>query len=403
MMGVLSQTGIVNEQIAMPQQALPIGEDGTAFAQLLLMAGVSSVGAEASDQKAIDTDCEPQGENADMAQADLSPVTPITLPWTVSPSAIDVPIASPESSHPQAVSRSEIKPDPTENLQQKLDLPMPVEPTALNLPVRPAGLDTVEIAPSTLPSLAQLDRIAKPTIQTERTASSAANPMATAFQSAATILVGSDRPASPSEGQSVAAGDVADNPELDAERFAKAAPNQSGVDNVVGNVVQQSGQSSELVKPTAATNNLWHIAATSIPADARAVETLRAAAYFDALASDIAAAAISNTRTAFRISTDNLGMLGIGVDPSPTGMSVQIIAQGHEAAAVIAAAQPRLHEELRAQGVRMSEQQGQSFDRQPSNDRERPPQQQVAQPDRSPPEPGNRRTERRHTQPYRFA
>jgi hypothetical protein len=104
--------------------------------------------------------------------------------------------------------------------------------------------------------------------------------------------------------------------------------------------------------------------------DSRAVETMRAATYLDGVMNDIMAMRWQQSGASFRLSTEMLGQVGIAIDPSPEGLLVQITARGDEAIAVVSAAQPRLHDELRAQGVRVSEHTGQSLNRQSSGERE---------------------------------
>lgn len=107
--------------------------------------------------------------------------------------------------------------------------------------------------------------------------------------------------------------------------------------------------------------------------DHRATETLRAAAYLDDLASDILATRTFQSGASFRLATEMLGQVGIAIDPSPEGLSVQITAHGDDASVVVAAAQPRLHDELRAQGVRVSDHAGQPLGHQSSGERDRGP------------------------------
>jgi flagellar hook-length control protein FliK len=76
--------------------------------------------------------------------------------------------------------------------------------------------------------------------------------------------------------------------------------------------------------------------------------------WLDSLARDIVAAATDQDRLSFRLRPDNLGRLDIDLAQMGGDLSVKITASTDDAAKIVAAAQPRLFEELRAQGLRVS-------------------------------------------------
>lgn len=102
-------------------------------------------------------------------------------------------------------------------------------------------------------------------------------------------------------------------------------------------------------------------------------DTLRAAADLDVMAIEIGAAEVMVARGSFRIATEHLGVLGIGIAPRSDGMAVQIAASDPDRAAFISAAQPQLIDELRSQGIRLSGSgEATAQNHNPSSDRGRP-------------------------------
>jgi flagellar hook-length control protein FliK len=86
----------------------------------------------------------------------------------------------------------------------------------------------------------------------------------------------------------------------------------------------------------------------------RHLNLARESAWLDTLASDIVAASNASDRLTFRLSPAHLGRLDIDLSQSSGGLSVHMTASTENATNIIAAAQPRLVEELRHQGVRVS-------------------------------------------------
>jgi Flagellar hook-length control protein FliK len=86
----------------------------------------------------------------------------------------------------------------------------------------------------------------------------------------------------------------------------------------------------------------------------RHLNLARESAWLDTLASDIVAASNASDRLTFHLSPAHLGRLDIDLSQSSGGLSVHMTASTDNATNIIAAAQPRLIEELRHQGVRVS-------------------------------------------------
>jgi flagellar hook-length control protein FliK len=95
--------------------------------------------------------------------------------------------------------------------------------------------------------------------------------------------------------------------------------------------------------------------------------------WLDQLANDIAAAATGDDQLSFRLVPERLGKLDVDLSRSETGMSVRMSASTDEARSVISAAQPRLVEELRSQGIRVAETQVDTGDRRQQNRATRAP------------------------------
>jgi Flagellar hook-length control protein FliK len=87
----------------------------------------------------------------------------------------------------------------------------------------------------------------------------------------------------------------------------------------------------------------------------RHLNLARESAWLDTLASDIVAASNAPDRLSFRLSPANLGRLDVDLSQSVRGLSVQMTASTDDASNIITAAQPRLVEELRQQGVRVAD------------------------------------------------
>jgi flagellar hook-length control protein FliK len=86
----------------------------------------------------------------------------------------------------------------------------------------------------------------------------------------------------------------------------------------------------------------------------RVLDTARGNAWLDQLASDIIAAQDSERDLSFRLMPPQLGQLDVKIETLGEGMQLNFATQTEEAAQIVAAAQPRLVEELRGQGVRVA-------------------------------------------------
>jgi flagellar hook-length control protein FliK len=87
----------------------------------------------------------------------------------------------------------------------------------------------------------------------------------------------------------------------------------------------------------------------------RQLDLARDSRWLDALARDIVAVAETPDRLSFRLSPPQLGRLDVDLSASESGLSVRMNASSEAATQIIAAAQPRLIDELKNQGVRVSE------------------------------------------------
>jgi flagellar hook-length control protein FliK len=87
----------------------------------------------------------------------------------------------------------------------------------------------------------------------------------------------------------------------------------------------------------------------------RQLDLARDSRWLDALARDIVAVAETPDRLSFRLSPPQLGRLDVDLSASDNGLSVRMNASSEAATQIIAAAQPRLIDELRNQGVRVAE------------------------------------------------
>jgi flagellar hook-length control protein FliK len=87
----------------------------------------------------------------------------------------------------------------------------------------------------------------------------------------------------------------------------------------------------------------------------RQLDLARDSRWLDALARDIVAVAETPDRLSFRLSPPQLGQLDVDLSGSDSGLSVRMNASTEAAAHIVAAAQPRLIDELKSQGVRVAE------------------------------------------------
>lgn len=87
----------------------------------------------------------------------------------------------------------------------------------------------------------------------------------------------------------------------------------------------------------------------------RQLDLARDSRWLDALARDIVAVADAPDRLSFRLSPPQLGQLDVDLSSSDGGLSVRMNASTEAAAHIVAAAQPRLIDELKSQGVRVAE------------------------------------------------
>lgn len=85
----------------------------------------------------------------------------------------------------------------------------------------------------------------------------------------------------------------------------------------------------------------------------RHLDLARGDAWLDTLAQDIAASAGTGDRLRFALQPEHLGKLDVEVARHDTGVTVHMTTRNEEARAIIAAAQPRLIDELRANGTRV--------------------------------------------------
>jgi flagellar hook-length control protein FliK len=76
-------------------------------------------------------------------------------------------------------------------------------------------------------------------------------------------------------------------------------------------------------------------------------------AWLDRLARDIVTASVGERTLKFRLLPERLGPLDVGLTVEADGLSITLTAHTREARDIVAAAQPRLVEELRNQGVRI--------------------------------------------------
>lgn len=103
-----------------------------------------------------------------------------------------------------------------------------------------------------------------------------------------------------------------------------------------------------------------HVAATTVPdatpalAVTRHLDLARDDAWLDDLARDIAATASSGGRLKFALMPENMGRLDVEVRREDAGVHVHLAARNEAARDALAAAQPRIADEIRAQGIRLA-------------------------------------------------
>jgi flagellar hook-length control protein FliK len=85
------------------------------------------------------------------------------------------------------------------------------------------------------------------------------------------------------------------------------------------------------------------------------LDLARDSRWLDALARDIVAVADKPDQLSFRLSPPQLGRLDVDVSSSDSGLSVRMNTSTEAAAQIVAAAQPRLIDELKNQGIRVAE------------------------------------------------
>lgn len=127
----------------------------------------------------------------------------------------------------------------------------------------------------------------------------------------------------------------------------QAAPSQES-----GNQLPSSftARPFEVQAPTASHLQPAEIAQVS----ERTLDVARGNLWIDELAGDIAAARHADGDLNFRLIPARLGQLDVQIAMRDAAMELQFTAQNEEAASIVAAAQPRLLDELRSQGVRVS-------------------------------------------------
>jgi flagellar hook-length control protein FliK len=87
----------------------------------------------------------------------------------------------------------------------------------------------------------------------------------------------------------------------------------------------------------------------------RQLDLARDSRWLEALARDIVAVADKPDQLSFRLSPPQLGRLDVDLSTSDSGLSVRMNTSTEAAAQIVAAAQPRLIDELKSHGVRVAE------------------------------------------------
>lgn len=106
-------------------------------------------------------------------------------------------------------------------------------------------------------------------------------------------------------------------------------------------------------QPLASASSVQQPAAAADVMINRHLDLVRGDAWLDTLAQDIAAIAGKGDRLKFALQPERLGKLDVEVSRQDNGVAVQMTTRSEEARAIIAAAQPRLIDELRANGTRV--------------------------------------------------
>ncbi|MES2290897.1 MAG: flagellar hook-length control protein FliK [Pseudomonadota bacterium] len=151
-----------------------------------------------------------------------------------------------------------------------------------------------------------------------------------------------------------------------AKDMARKAESASTASSVEVSVTMLSDTASDadttptfsLPSATAALHQLASASSTQpvVSADVminRHLDLARGDAWLDTLAKDIAASAGTGDRMRFALQPEHLGKLDVEVSRHDTGVAVHMTTRSEEARAIIAAAQPRLIDELRANGTRV--------------------------------------------------
>lgn len=150
----------------------------------------------------------------------------------------------------------------------------------------------------------------------------------------------------------------------------EAEPRTEGEDRpveLVNNQTEDTGPAFVLTRDTVPSQPKVELAtapqAPVQPSGAeRHLDLARQELWLDELARDIVAARQDANSLSFRLSPERLGRLDVEVLRSDAGMSVNMTASSAEASAAIAAAQPKLVEELKSQGARVVETQVRTSD-----------------------------------------
>jgi flagellar hook-length control protein FliK len=87
----------------------------------------------------------------------------------------------------------------------------------------------------------------------------------------------------------------------------------------------------------------------------RQLDLVRNEQWLGELAHDIASTSGDNNRLSFRLMPHQLGRLDVDVTRSHNGLSLAIHTESESAQAILTAAQPRLADEIRAQGLKLAD------------------------------------------------
>jgi flagellar hook-length control protein FliK len=136
------------------------------------------------------------------------------------------------------------------------------------------------------------------------------------------------------------------NPVADLEGLLASAPVESN--SVLGAGFQA------VVSDRIADTGIRPLSDASALVAERALDVARGGLWLDQLAGDIAAVQDHDRELAFRLIPAQLGQLDVKIATRDDGIQLNFSTQTDEAASIIATAQPRLMEELKAQGVRVA-------------------------------------------------